>query len=93
MVERKLEEGSVDGNMSFTSRFKVHTPLLAVKSVGRKETYVTLSFGTLGEILDTGGNVNDPGFVTIRVDGEMFYTFTRDLRENATVEPAACQGL
>jgi len=77
--------------MSSTSRFKVRAPLLAVKSVGRKETYVTLSVGTLGEILDIGDNLNHPGFVTIRVDGEMFYTFVRDLQESATIEPRKCQ--
>ena len=57
--------------MSSTSRFQVHTPFLAMKSTRLKKHYVTLSIGTVGEILD----VSQPGFVNIRVSGETLYTF------------------
>ena len=72
--------------MSSTSRFQVHTPFLAMKSTRLKKHYVTLSIGTVGEILD----VSQPGFVNIRVSGETLYTFTRDLEANVIFEPPVC---
>jgi hypothetical protein len=73
--------------MSSTSRFQVHTPLLAMKSsTDKKETYVTLLTGTLGEILDVPDKLHRPGFVSIRVQGEVLYTFARDLQDNVIVE-------
>ena len=71
--------------MSSTTRFQVHSPLLVMMSVGPKETYVTLAVGTVGEILDLPDKLNDPGLVTIRVNGETLYTFARDLQDNAII--------
>jgi hypothetical protein len=76
--------------MSSTSRFQVHTPLLVMMSTGPKETYVTLSVGTVGEILDVPDKLSRPGLVTIHVYGETLYTFARDLQENTFIEPLAC---
>lgn len=72
------------------SRFQVHTPLLAIVPNGTKETYVTLLTGTLGEILDLPDKLHQPGLVSIRVQGEVLYTFVRDLQENAIIEPMTC---
>ena len=42
--------------------------------------------GTLGELLDVPDKLHRPGFVSIRVQGEVLYTFARDLQDNAIVE-------
>jgi hypothetical protein len=76
--------------MSSTSRFQVHTPLLVMMSTGPKETYVTLSVGTVGEILEIPDKLSRPGLVTIRVNGETLYSFVCDLQENTFIEPLAC---
>jgi hypothetical protein len=57
---------------------------------GPKEPYVTLSVGTVGEILDIPDKLGRPGLVTIRVNDETLYTFARDLQENTIIEPMAC---
>jgi hypothetical protein len=72
--------------MSSTPHFQVHTTLLVMKSSGSQEAYVTVSVGTVGEILDGTEKLKDPGFVKIRVNGEMFYTFARDLKGNAFID-------
>jgi hypothetical protein len=76
--------------MSSTSQFQVHSPLLVMMPSGPKETYVTLTVGTVGEIIDGPDTLDHPGFVTIRVNGETLYTFARDLQENAIIEPLVC---
>ena len=75
--------------MSFPSHFQVHTTLLAMKSTGPQETYITIPVGTLGEILDGNDRLNRPGLVRIRVRNEILYTFARDLHENAFIEQLA----
>ena len=80
----------VEGNMSSTPHFQVHTALLAMKSTGPKEAYVTVSIGTVGEILDGPEKLNHPGFVKISVRGEELYTFARDLQDNTILEPLVC---
>ena len=77
--------------MSSTSRFQVHSPLLVMMPNGSKEKYVTLVVGTMGEIVDLPDKLSQPGFVTIRVNGETLYTFARDLQENAILEPCAAE--
>ena len=72
--------------MSSTTHFQVHTSLLAMKSTGPKEAYVTVSVGTVGEILDGPEKLNSPGLVKISVKGETLYTFARDLQYNAFIE-------
>jgi hypothetical protein len=75
--------------MFSTSRFQAHSPLLVMMPRGPKETYVTLAVGTVGEILDLPDKLSQPGFVTIRVNGETLYTFARDLQDNAYIESLA----
>ena len=56
--------------MVSTSQFQVHTPLVAMKSNGKNEKYITLRVGTVGEIIE----LNHPSYVIIRVHGEMRWT-------------------
>jgi hypothetical protein len=86
MVNFSRNNAIVEGNMSSTPHFQVHTALLAMKSTGPKEAYVVVSVGTVGEILDGPEKLNQPGFVKIRVQGEALYTFARDLQDNALIE-------
>jgi hypothetical protein len=76
--------------MISTPHFEIHTPLLAMKSIGRHEEYITLSVGVVGEILDAIDSLIEPGFVTIRVGEETLYTFARDLQQNAIIESMVC---
>ena len=48
--------------MSSGSRFRVGSPLLAMK-LGGPQVYVTLSVGTCGEILDLHDQLGRPGIV------------------------------
>jgi hypothetical protein len=68
------------------SHFQVHTTLLAIESIGTKERYVTVPVGTLGDIVDGSDTLDQPGFVEIRIQGKTFYTFARDLHQNAYIE-------
>jgi hypothetical protein len=90
MVNCSSNNVIVEGNMSSTPHFQVHTALLAMKSTGPKEAYVTVSIGTVGEILDGQEKLNHPGFVKISVRGEELYTFARDLQDNTILGPLEC---
>ena len=83
--------GIAEEQASSKPHFQVHTTLLAMKSTGPKEAYITVSVGTVGEILDEPEKLNHPGFVKISVRGEELYTFARDLRDNTILEPLVCE--
>jgi|HubBroStandDraft_6_1064221.scaffolds.fasta_scaffold875480_2 hypothetical protein len=67
--------------MSSASSFTVHSPFLAMKSLSRRNLFVTLPVGTVGEIVEAYEDLDRPGFVLIKVAGDTFFTFARDLRD------------
>ena len=62
-------------------RFRVHSPFLAVKSLTSHQVYVTLPVGAIGEIIECSDDLEQPGFVLMKVAGETLFTWARDLQE------------
>jgi len=68
-------------------RFVVRSPLVAMKSLGRRKL-VTLEKRTAGHILETYGERGTPGLVMVAVEEERFLVWKRDLEERAELLPA-----
>ena len=69
-------------DMSPIQRFVVHSPLVAMKSLGRR-SLVILEKRTAGEIVGTYGEHGRPGLVTVAVKKELFLIWKRDLEQRA----------
>lgn len=63
--------------------FRVHSSLLAVKS-GRCG-FQSIDAGAVGEIVGPYNGPRHPGLVMIRIEGELFLTWARDLEERTDV--------
>ena len=86
MICYNPEPNGIKDTMSSWSRFRVSSPLLAMKSQSGPQVYVTLSLGTCGEILDLHDQLGRPGIVMIQVNGETLYSFARDLEQRTLLE-------
>jgi|HubBroStandDraft_6_1064221.scaffolds.fasta_scaffold507473_2 hypothetical protein len=74
------------------SRFRVHSPFLAMKALTGRRVYVTLPVGTGGEILElyeTHDEVGRSRLALIQVNGETLFTFLQDLEDQSEIVPHA----
>jgi len=76
------------GNASASQRFVVHAPLIAMKSLGGRKL-VTLAKRTIGNIVESYGELGRPGLVMATVDDECYLIWMRDLEERAELLPVA----
>jgi len=63
------------------SLFRVHSAFVALKSLGRRQIYVILPVGILGETVQPSDNIERAGLVAISVNGETLFSWARDLRQ------------
>ncbi len=63
------------------SLFRVHSSFVALKSLSRRQIYVILPVGILGETVHPCDNIERAGLVAISVNGETLYSWARDLRQ------------
>ena len=54
-------------------------PFLALKSQSNRQIYVTLPAGTTAEIVGTYDDLVRPCLIMMKVDGEILFTWARDL--------------
>ena len=64
--------------MSSVARFRVVSPFMAVQSSAKRERFVTVP---VGAIVETSAVLQDPGLVTITVNGSTLLAFHRDIIE------------
>ena len=64
------------------ARYRVLSPLLAVRKYSEARGFLTVPAGT---IVETVGEVQPVGLVPIRVFGQLLLTFSRDLSERSQV--------
>lgn len=74
-------------DLAIGTRFIVHSPMLAMRA-GSRGKFVTLQKGASGEIVESHGEIGEPGVVVIAVNGERFFSWRRDLAERADAERA-----
>lgn len=84
-VDYRLDS-SFEGALE-AQRFVVRSPLVAMKSLGRRKL-VTLDKRTAGNIVEAYGENGQPGLVKVTVDNEVFLIWKRDLEERAELLPA-----
>jgi hypothetical protein len=60
-------------------QFHVVSPFQAVSLVVRKERFVTIP---VGAIVETSADLQGPGFVTIKLDGNTLLALIRDIAEH-----------
>ena len=65
--------------------FVVHSPLVAMKSIGHQKL-VSLESRTIGEILKTHGAHGR--LLTVKINGELLLVWKRDLEERTVLLPA-----
>jgi len=63
-------------------RFVVHSPLVAMKSLGRQKL-VMLDKRATGDIVERYGERGRPGLVKVAIEREFFLVWKRDLEERA----------
>jgi hypothetical protein len=68
--------------MLSVARFRVVSPFLAVQLSAQKERFITVP---VGAIIETSADLQEPGFVTVTVNGNPVLTFHRDIIERAEV--------
>lgn len=68
--------------MQSVARFRVVSPFLAVQPSAHKERFVTV-----GAIIETPADLQEPGLVTVTLNGNLVLAFHRDIMERA--EPVA----
>jgi hypothetical protein len=69
--------------MQSVACFRVVSPFLAVQPSPQKERFVTVP---VGAIVEAPADLQEPGLVTVTVDGNPMLAFHRDIIERA--EPA-----
>jgi hypothetical protein len=74
---------------SFT-RFRVHTPFLAICQRDRKAVLFTLATGS---ILETPSDLEEPGLIKIKVGEENLFAFVRDILERCDALKLPCHRL
>jgi hypothetical protein len=67
-------------NMQSVARFRVVSPFLAVQPSAHKERFVTVPSGA---IIETSADLQEPGVITITLNGNMLLAFHRDISERA----------
>jgi hypothetical protein len=66
--------------MQSVDRFRVVSPFLAVQLSAQKDRFVTVSVGL---IVETTADLQEPGLITITVNGNSLLAFHRDITERA----------
>jgi hypothetical protein len=66
------------------SRFRVTSPFLALKCQSNRQIYVMLPVGATAEIVGTYDDLARPCLITMKVNGEVLFTWARDLDRCAT---------
>jgi hypothetical protein len=64
------------GNIQSVARFRVISPFLAVCLAVHKERFVTVP---VGAIVETPADLQEPGLVTVTLNGDTLLTFIRDI--------------
>ena len=72
-----------------TQHFRVLSPFVVLKDLNCGQAYLILPVGAIGEILPSRDNLEQPGLVQLKVDGETFVAWTRDLQQCTDVLAAA----
>lgn len=60
------------------SRFRVLSSFLAVRAVAHKERFMRVP---VGAVIETTSDLDEPGLVTVMLDGESLLVFCRDVNE------------
>jgi hypothetical protein len=66
--------------MQSVARFRVVSPFLAVQLSAQKERFMTVPAGA---IIETSADLQEPGMVTITMNGARLLAFHRDIMERA----------
>lgn len=66
--------------MQSVARFRVVSSFLAVRLSAHREHFVTVP---VGAIIKTSSELQDPGLVTVSVDGDTLLAFHRDIIERS----------
>jgi hypothetical protein len=65
--------------MQAVARFRVVSPFVAVYLAVHRERFVTVP---VGAILETSPDLEEPGLVTITLDGDTLLAFIRDILQH-----------
>jgi hypothetical protein len=64
------------------SHFRVHSPFFAMRSLSRRNEFVKLPVGSVCEITEAYDDLQRPGLVMVKLDGETFLMWARDLQQS-----------